>query len=268
MNPLYATGITGTIGKHLAAKTHPIVIDLASNKKVFENLDIPPDSNLLHLAGIVGSSQVEKDVHYAYSVNVQGSKFLANEFLRKSRGMFCYVSTSHVYSPSVELLTEKSLIKPINTYAEQKREAEEALLSIFSNHMDRLCIVRVFSVLDWDMSPSSLGGLIRRLAIQEPNCRLGNASDVRDFLTPKTVADALYEICSQSSIGGVMNLCSGVATSVGAAAHRMLEDNGRELHDHQINWGNSAYPYIVGDNSLLTSLHLSLDLTWRPSALN
>ena len=267
MKTLYATGITGTIGKHLPNSVSPVKLNLTSSREAFRDLKIESDSNLLHLAGIVGPAQVEKDIQYAHKVNVDGVKLLANEFLHQSTGKFFYVSTSHVYAQSSDLLTESSLIRPINLYAEQKREAEIALESIFARQLERLSIIRVFSVLDWDTAPFTLGGAIRKLASQDPNFVLRNAADIRDFLTPKTIATALFTIFSQSLSSGVVNLCSGVGISVGDAAKQMLLESDIEPDANKIIWEESASPFVVGDNSLLKSLNLELNLTWSPSRI-
>ena len=267
MRTLYATGISGTIGKHLPNSVCPISLNLTSSREEFRDIKIESDSNLLHLAGIVGPAQVEKDIQYAHKVNVDGVKLLANEFLHQSAGKFFYVSTSHVYAQSSDLLTESSLIRPINLYAEQKREAEIALESIFAGQLERLSIIRVFSVLDWDTAPFTLGGAIRNLAVQDPFFVLRNAADVRDFLTPKTIATALYAISSQSLTSGVVNLCSGVGNSVGDAAERMLEESGFKLNKSQLAWENSSTPFAVGDNSRLESLVADLKLTWIPNKI-
>jgi nucleoside-diphosphate-sugar epimerase len=265
MKTLYATGISGTIGKHLPDSVRPVDLDLSSIREEFRSMELAKDSHLIHLAGIVGPALVEKDIQYSHRVNVEGVKFLATEFLDKSNGTFYYVSTSHVYAPSLELLSENSLIGPVNLYAEQKREAEIALESIFTNQIERLCIIRVFSVLDWDTAVFTLGGAIRKLASQDPNFTLRNAADIRDFLTPKTIANALFKMAETNMLAGVVNLCSGVGISVGEAAKKMLLESGIEPDENKITWEKSASPFVVGDNSLLSSLNLGLNLSWSPS---
>jgi nucleoside-diphosphate-sugar epimerase len=266
MENIYSTGASGTIGKHLPSSVESIKFDLSAQRTDFSKITFDRDSNLIHLAGIVGPSEVSKNIEYSRSVNIEGTIFLAEQFIEKSDGIFYFISTSHVYSPSTELLSEKSFIKPINIYAEQKLEAEHALESIFCNQTERLCIIRVFSVLDWDTAPFTLGGAIRRLANNEPDFKLENASDVRDFLTPHSIASALHKIASRGSRYKVLNLCSGVGTSVGEAANRMLQQSGFELKEEQISVGNSKNPYAVGDNSVLKSLELDLNLEWLPSS--
>lgn len=267
MKTLYATGVSGTIGKHLPDSVRSISIDLSSDREDFRSIEFADDSNIIHLAGIVGPTMVERDIQYAHRVNVDGAKSLAAEFLDKSNGIFYYISTSHVYAPSLEILSENSSIRPVNLYAQQKREAEIALESIFATEIERLCIVRIFSVLDWDTAAFTLGGAVRNLASQDPNFILRNAADIRDFLSPKTIARVLFEMADTGTAPGVVNLCSGVGISVGGAAKQMLLESDILPDENKIVWEKSASPFVVGDNSLLRSLNLELNLTWIPSRI-
>ena len=268
MTTLYSTGLTGTIGKHLPDDVRAINIDLTSNGPAFNELNLEKESNILHLAGIVGPTEVSRDIQHSQNVNIRGTKLLAEQFLVSCEGIFTYVSTSHVYAPSEELISETSALAPSNIYAEQKLQAEIELQTIFAQHPERLCIVRVVSVLDWDTAPFTLGGGIRKLAEKSSDFVLNNASDVRDFLTPRTVARALHEITTKDRISGILNLCSGVGTSVGSAAKRMLSEAGIEVDENRFSWGNSSNPFVVGDNSRLKSAMPHLDLIWKPSTFN
>ena len=265
MTWLYTTGGTGTIGRHLPEDVTRLNVDLSGDQTSFDATTFEKFSNLIHLAGVVGSSEVAKDVKHAQSVNVQGTKFLAEKFLKESVGKFHYISTSHVYAPSQKLIAESNKLDPISCYAEQKLEAEFALQDVFRAEAERLCIVRVFSVLDWDVGPFTLGGAIRKLSKHDASFILSNALDVRDFLTPKTIAKSLYVIAKGGKVQGIVNLCSGVGLTVGEAAKRMLSESQFEVVTDRFNWNNSENPVVVGDNSRLKSVHPSLNLTWNPS---
>jgi nucleoside-diphosphate-sugar epimerase len=268
MKVVYATGTSGTIGKHLPSEIKPMAINLTSSEEEFANLSILPDSNLIHLAGIVGPQAVSRNIEVSENVNIRGTISLANEFLRKSSGIFFYISTSHVYKPTTNEITESSALEPVNIYASQKLEAEIALLSLFKSSPNRLCIIRLFSVLDWDAAPFTLGGAIRKLTDSSSEFILSNSSDIRDFLTPRKIAGALFEIASKDHSLGIVNLCSNQGTSVGSAAERMLMESGFQVPTARFTWGNSDNPSIIGSNSRLISAFPNLDLTWQPSTLN
>lgn len=265
MIKILATGTSGTIGKHFKAQVKTIPINLLHDFKLPKDSYFNTSSVFLHAAGIVGDKAVLKDLEISHKVNIDGLRKLA--LICKDSGVekFIYVSTSHVYAPSEKLLSETSKIDPIGPYGQQKLEAERLLLDIFQNTPHKLCIVRVFSILDWDVPSFTLGGAIKKLATASSFSSILNSSDIRDFLTPRVVAETLVKISLTSSINGIVNLSSGVGISVAEATRSMLIKSGFEFPTKRVLLGNSAQPYIVGDNSKLISFLPDLCLVWQPS---
>ncbi len=264
---VFATGTTGTIGKHLRQQVSSLNLDLGEPNFEFNGGNLNSGDIFLHLAGIVGPTAVEKDIRYSRQVNVEASIRLGRAFLNSSGEKFVYVSTSHVYSSSNLPIEESFETNPKNLYAAQKLEVEEVLCELFEKHPERLSIVRVFSVLDWDVAQFTLGGGIKKLKLENSDYILNNCDDVRDFLTPKVIADALVRICKKSSLFGIVNLCSGRGLSVGEAARLMLGPEASTKASHRMAPGQSAAPFIVGNNSKLTGALPDLDLRWVPSTL-
>jgi nucleoside-diphosphate-sugar epimerase len=165
------------------------------------------------------------------------------------------------------LLTESSATAPNNVYAEQKLEAEEEISSIFRDYPEKLCIVRVFSVLDWDVADFTLGGGIKKLTSDNSNFILNYGDDIRDFLTPHLIANTLISIANEVHLTGIVNLATGIGITVKDAARTMLEGSGYKLPANRIVSGNSDYPYVVGDNSKLKAALPDLNLKWNPSRL-
>ncbi len=263
----FATGTSGTIGKHLSGQAIDLKIDLELNVQRQELPSRLDSANLIHLAGIVGNAAVENDKEKSFAVNVRGTIQLAEAFRNQGEGIFYFVSTSHVYAPNRERINEDAEVGPVTRYAEQKLTAENELRNLFSAAPHRLCIIRVFSVLDWDVGPFTLGGGIRKLAMNDPNFELKCGEDIRDFLTPKSIAQAILQI-SKNNLGGcIFNLSSGIGTSVGDAARRMLAESHFEIPESRILHGNSSSPFVVGDSSKLQARLPGLSLDWRPSTL-
>lgn len=259
-----ATGITGTIGRHLPKETLRISCDLVDVSKTLDTSQFPKNSVVTHLAGIVGPDLVANDLHFSHKVNVQGTLALAEKFLEHSIKRFIYISSSHVYSTTIELITESSKLDPQNLYAEQKLKAEDELQKLFQNSGAELVILRVFSVLDWDVADFTLGGLFRKIALGDRNIRIKNGDDIRDFLTPKTIAESIEKVAACESISGILNLCSGSPTSVRDAALRMLNHLGTDHVRNIIDKGNSNVPRIVGNPSKFL-LKFKIDaLEWKP----
>jgi len=260
----YATGTSGTIGRYLPRKFHRVNADLSSENSI-NKIAFEKNSRVLHLAGIVGTEQVKKDVDLAYRVNVQGSLRLAQKFLDSDGDLFVYVSSSHVYQGSEERIIEESPINPLSTYAEQKVAVEVGLQEMFSECAGKLSIVRVFSILDWDTKPFTLGGAVKKIRDQQDGVYIRNSDDVRDFTTPRNAAVVLQTI-TDIRLNGITNLCSGIGRSVSAAVTEMLKSSSCEVPDGVIIPGNSDIPYLVGNPSRLTSAVPYIKLNWEPRA--
>ena len=244
---VWATGMSGVIGRNLNGLTAPLKIDLSSNELTDIDSEIYKCKGLIHLAGIVGEQKVKLNEEYAYNVNVRGSRNLARSYQQKGKGIFVYVSTSHVYKPSNELLTEESEVGPVSTYGMQKLLAEKLIESVFEDSPERLVIVRLFSILGEGMPDCSLGGAIRRL-VADPHFLLNNCDDIRDFLTPQVAAKSLFEIAQASGIHGVFNLCSSQARSVKDAVLSQLAQSLRGDFSSRMLSGHSTVPSIRGAN--------------------
>lgn len=262
---IYATGASGTIGKHLSSKVEEIKVNLREPISKNSLPEFLEQDSLIHLAGIVGPSLVDENLDAAHQINVAGTLNLAERFLIGGGGRFIYVSTSHVYENLLEPIMETTRVNPISNYAKQKLKAEQGLMELFQHKQERLCIARVFSVLDWDAAPFTLGGAISKLADPNSDYILRNSDDVRDFLTPSKIAEILEKISITNSLFGVVNLCSGIGTKILDAAATMLAQKGCGVPAGRIEPGNSKAPIIVGDNSKLKSHLLELDLRWSPS---
>jgi nucleoside-diphosphate-sugar epimerase len=263
---ILATGTSGTIGKHFSGVV-PFSINLLDDLNLIEKSLFNTSSIVLHAAGIVGNEAVSKDINISRKINIDGTKKLAEISRDNAISRFVYVSSSHVYAPSDGLLLESSKVDPVGPYAEQKIEAEQTLVEVFKETPEKLCIVRVFSVLDWDVADFTLGGAIKNLTNSSSNFKLSNSDDVRDFLTPKLIAGVLTKISRNSSISGIINLSSSCGTTIREAARKMLTGSGFEFPSARVLPGNSIRPYIVGDNSKLISYFSNLELIWQPSIL-
>ena len=173
MLKILATGTTGTIGKHFSGVV-PLSINLLDDFNPIEPSLFNSSSVVLHAAGIVGNEAVSKDINVSRKINIDGTKKLAEISRDSSISRFVYVSSSHVYAPSDGLLLESSKVDPVGAYAEQKIEAEQAVVEVFKETPEKLCIVRVFSVLDWDVADFTLGGAIKKLTISNSDFKLSN----------------------------------------------------------------------------------------------
>lgn len=261
----FSSGSTGTIGRNFSRAITPIAGKIEDQRFIDEIRALPEESHFLHLAAVVQSKKIEESPLKARQINVEATLRIADAFLKKSKGNFLFTSTSHVYAQSLEKLTEISAVDPISTYASQKLESERLLIDLFRGCPERLRIVRVFSILDWEMPEFTLGGAIQEMASVDNEREIENTDDIRDFLTPKTVAEALEKIVVTDTDQQILNLCSGTALTVAEAAREMLRCRNMKVAAHRFLPGNSQTPCIRGDNKILRETIPSLELDWKIS---
>ena len=252
----YATGMTGTIGQHLisslplSGRLYPYTFNLSS---------LEENSNLIHLAGIVGIDKVNAVLDSARKINVEGTARLASDFKKHCKGKFILVSSSHVYADSPSKLSENSSIEPHSNYALMKLEAEQACVEIFKEYPERLLIARVFSVLGYSCNSGSLAAAIKNSILTgEP---VSNGHDIRDFLSPKQVAYLLESLADSSSATGVVNVCSSLGLSVADVSRKFAEHLGED--QAAVNLSKSKTPYLVGENSRLLSMLGLKEIHWE-----
>jgi nucleoside-diphosphate-sugar epimerase len=262
--PIQGTGLSGTIGQYLRPAVSDLQLNLSDSVNLVDNPRFIPESNLIHLAGIVGESKVRQDLNLSTRVNITAVSELGEEFLANGTGVFFYVSSSHVYAQSTKLVKEEDPVGPNSIYAEQKLQAETNLQNIFRQDTSRLCIVRVFSVLDWDCPTGTLGGTIRSIAQSAKSETLKTANDTRDFLTPRKIAHTIKTL-ARSEASGIWNLCSSEALTIKEATQRLLEARGLASDRITFQETNSVRPFLVGDNSKLKTLLPLIPLNWQPT---
>lgn len=258
-----ATGLSGTIGRKLEKDIESAQVVLGSGK-LSDNFE-PENSliTLIHLGGIVGESKVSQDLSHSKKINVDETLNLAREVIEDFGGRFIHISSSHIYGPHNLPLKETNPFNPQSNYAAQKVLAEQILLKNFGEDHPQLLILRVFSVLGWDVADFTLGGAVKRILAGSKES-IAHADDVRDFMTPSTIAGAISTIAKSSDISGTFNLCSGTGIKVGEAVGSMFEVMKLKEPASQIRSGNSNSPYIVGDNNKLINTNLGLNLNWDP----
>jgi nucleoside-diphosphate-sugar epimerase len=260
---IIATGLTGTIGRKIDRSITPAKLVLGSEKLTdFFNPNDEP-LKLIHLGGIVGESKVSEDLDYSKHINVDETLRLAREVIEGFGGKFVHISSSHVYGPHESPITEEFSYNPRSNYAKQKMQAEVELLNYFGESHKQLTILRVFSVLGWDVADFTLGGAVKRIHSGSVES-ISNTDDVRDFMTPTSIANAISNISRLGNLSGVYNLCTGVGISVGDAARDMFNVKNYEKGHSQLLPGNSTSPHLVGDNTKLKNAGLNLELKWDP----
>jgi nucleoside-diphosphate-sugar epimerase len=164
--------------------------------------------SIIHLAAIVPTSEVKKDLLKAFEVNCIGTKNLIDALNKElTNPWFFYASTSHVYKPSNKPISENDPIEPISEYGLTKYAGEVLIRRNYNN----ACIGRIFSMYHKSQKPPFLYPVVlERLKREdlEKDFELYGAESVRDFLNAEEVADIILELMRRKATG-IYNIASG-----------------------------------------------------------
>ena len=251
---LLLTGRSGSIGQYLRT-------DFELN---FRNFQVskpfsgshPPirKSTLIHMAAITNIQEVQRNSSESFKVNVSSTIDLFRSFAASGGKRFVFASTGHVYGRTMQgcYSTETDPVNPLSLYAEQKVLAEQHLLDEAKNRDIELVILRIFSVFGLGMKDHFLAGRIESaLNNKHPSLRITNSDDVRDFSSPKQIAESIEESVKIPIDGPIiLNLCTGKSTTV----KDIVRSNFPTIREESFIPGQSETPRLVGNPALQNSL--------------
>lgn len=249
MAKIFITGINGFIGSNLAIllknSGHDIFgtsrsvrgdagvfsCDLRKYSEISKLIaTIDPDV-IVHAAALSSVTSGEP-IDY-YETNVIGTENVLNSVSMLNHGVrFLYISTAGVYgNQGIPVLNENLAPKPVSHYAISKYAGECLVLGEFSRFND-VTVVRPFNIVGSGQKNGFIfPKIVSHFRQREPIIRLGNLDPVRDYLDIDSCCGYLSQIIfSAESYNQVVNLCSGVGTSV-----RQLIDILTEITGHRIN---------------------------------
>lgn len=153
MKVIGITGGTGNLGKYFFKNyknKYKFIFfrdDITKKKQVKNWVKKNKFDLILHLAGIVAISDVNKSPKKAFDVNVNGTKNLINSIVDEKKKLhFIYLSSAQVYDFCKKKIKENFKLKPISIYGKQKLLSENYLKKFLKKEKDiSLTILRVFS---------------------------------------------------------------------------------------------------------------------------
>lgn len=254
------TGGTGFVGGHLLAflqQVHPQaklvltshrphqrqdgievrVVDLDSAKAVSDLLEQVSPTQIYHLAAIanVGESfrHPNKVVENNFRLTLNLLEALRAQ-VKPARTLF--VSSSDLYAPSLQPLSEQALISPGSPYAASKAIQDALAISYAKSFSLPIVIARPFN----HIGPGQKVGFVvadfaQMIVEAEKNpqinqLKVGNLTSARDFTDVRDVVAAYHLLMQQGKVGEIYNVGSGKAVEIGkildqllALAHKSLQ---------------------------------------------
>lgn len=253
------TGANGVLGRRLREnlpyKFYPFKNRIENYNKISKWINSQKFDLVLHLAALVPTNTVKKNLKRAKSVNINGTKNIIKAVLnlKQPPKWFFYASTSHVYQIKHinKKLSEKNNIKPSSKYGQTKREAEKIIEKNFNNKNINFCIGRIFSFTDKRQKiPFVIPSLISKIKkSKKKQINLNNINHYRDFISTKDISLAI-KLLFNNKRKGIYNIGSGNLINIKIIA-KILAKKYRK----KINFLNINKPtYLISDSRKLKKL--------------
>lgn len=225
------TGATGTLGRRIV----PALAERGLTAAAFQGdicepgsvgrwIDDGDFSVIIHCAAVVPVTKVEADLPRAIAVNVGGTAAVAVA-ARDAGKRLVQVSTSHVYAPSEQPVSENAELAPSTHYGLTKLQGEMWCMRLVPDSL----IVRVFSYFDTEQ-PSSfvVPAMSDRISVAAHGSELEvfGFDSVRDMASAQWLASRIVDL-ALSATAGVVNLGTGKGVAIGELARRMATLAGR-----------------------------------------
>ena len=217
------------------------IIDKDVLNEAFDDVD-----SVIHLAALIDVSSSVVDPVQNHEVNVNGTFNMLQAAVKCEVKKFVFASSTAVYGDAEKLpIKEDVAIHPLSPYAASKA-AGEAYCSAFAHCFGlKTATLRFFNVYGSGSEKSPYSGVItvflKKIVRNDALTIDGDGRQTRDFIQVDDVVKALTLALEQDRLKGeVLNVCTGVPTSINQLAATLEEVTGKKV---RVNHG----PPRVGD---------------------
>lgn len=253
---ILVTGGTGFIGRHLvsalASGGHEVTVlsRRASSAKgmccgdlVNSDLEsiIPEGIEVVfHLAGVGSPVRCQSDPDLCWAVNVTATHRLLEVVRRLDLRRFVFVSSAYVYGDSAPIPTpEEAPLNPSTALGASKAAAEYLVRGYGASFGFPVTVFRLYTVYGPGSGEHQLiPSLIAQVRQDEPAMTIQDPRPTRDFMDITDAVRGLLSALSHAGLYEVLNLGTGVETSVGELCRCLLEISGRAKDVRQARAGS------------------------------
>ena len=186
---------------------------------------------ILHVGALIPIPYSYRHPREFVTANVEGTLNILEAARRLGVSRVVHVSTSEVYgTPETVPITERHAIHVQSPYAASKAAADQLALSYWRSFATPVVVARPFNTYGPRQSARAVIPTIVTQALERDRIELGSTEPTRDFLFVEDTAAGLIACGLAEGVEGrELNLGTGVETSIGSLASRILEIVGRDL---------------------------------------
>ena len=192
---------------------------------------------LVHLAGPASVTESFENAIECTRVHVCGTAAVLDACGAEGIGRFVYISSAEVYGRSeTRLVQEHQQLEARSPYGAAKIGAEKLVEAFILNTQMQAAILRPFSIYGPGLSRQSVLGTILHQAQNDDCIQLRDLKPIRDYCYLDDLAQAIVLSCVAKLEGRcVLNIGTGVGTSVGELAQIVLKVRGLNLPIRECN---------------------------------
>lgn len=205
-------------------------VDLRDGAMVREAVGQCRPTHVFHLGGI--TSNTHPDIPEIYAVNVVGTAHLYTALagLPNPPRQIIHASSVTVYAPPEPpgLLTEDSLLRPIDHYGSSKLAGEE-----IARHFGRklpILIVRPFNCTGPGQGINLvIAKIVHHFKVRAPEIRMGDIGIARDFSNIGDAVEIYERLMTSGATGTVVNIASGQSVTLRDVIERLRTLSGHDI---------------------------------------
>jgi len=290
MRRAFITGVSGFVGpylaSHLAANGFEVFgidrkgsrvagcsvkkCDITDYDSLFAIVARLKPDVVFHLAGQSSVARSWDEPELTMKVNVGGTKNLFEAIsAAKLSPRVLLVSSAEIYGIPKKLpITEEHPLSPISPYGESKVEQEKLASEFVAKRKLNIVTARSFNHTGPGQPPDFVcSNFARQIADiekgrQQPVIKVADRNVKRDFSDVRDVVAAYLLLVEKGVNGGVYNVCSGQAFTIGEILAKLLKLSAAKVRvePDPFKMKNSVVPILHGDNSKLVKA-----TGWKPA---
>lgn len=220
---------------------------------------------VFHLAALIAIPYSYVSPSSYVSTNIVGTLNILQESLRSGVSRVVHTSTSEVYGTAKQVpISEEHALQAQSPYSATKIGADKLAESFHLSFELPISVVRPFNTYGPRQSARAVVPAIMSQSLANEPIRLGNTTPTRDFnYVEDTVRGFMLNAASDTAVGRVINLGSGMEISIGDLAQMICSLTGAECRiiqeEHRIRPSASEVDRLCADNRMADEL-----LGWRP----
>ncbi len=210
---------------------------------------------IIHCAALTSVRKgIRENYHKYFTVNVLGTKIIAEKALDNNISHFIHLSSGQIYGKPDKLpINDKTPKEPINLYGFTKLMGEE-VVKVFGTFGLNYTIIRPFSVYGKEQS-NIISIIINKIKTSEPLTIFGDGSQTRAFMHINDICSAVRLILgNQSCFNEEYNLSGPKEYSVNTLVEMIAHKLGKEPKTEYKNSGINELKRNLADTTKLQKL--------------